>query len=178
VRYTRTWLSTCLLNILLRIQFTYSLPLIGSLSLDLAIQVLYKPSISLSCHFSPWRWKQHFSPKLHRPANPHGAKPQDFYKTFANYVFISKQETTFYKKQARGKLLFKADVIPNIQFHFPDSYDFTKIYSNYKSLWIGKWYHLRQLIASLRHPIVGNSELPPSHLVMGKERFSIGFMTA
>jgi hypothetical protein len=32
------------------------------------------------CHFSPWRWRQHVSPKRrHPPVNPHGAKTQDFH---------------------------------------------------------------------------------------------------
>jgi hypothetical protein len=39
---------------------------------------LHKPSTSLSCHFSPWRWT-HVSPKRrHRPANPHSSRTQDF----------------------------------------------------------------------------------------------------
>jgi hypothetical protein len=67
-------------SLLVRIQFPYSLPVIGSLSSALDLQVLYKPSTSLSCHLSPWRWRQHVSPKRrYWPANTQGAKTQDFY---------------------------------------------------------------------------------------------------
>jgi hypothetical protein len=67
-------------SLLVRIQFPYSLPLIGSLPSALALQVLYKPSTSLPCHFSPWRWRQRVCPKRrHRPANPCGARTKDFY---------------------------------------------------------------------------------------------------
>jgi hypothetical protein len=46
----------------------------------LALQVLYKHSIFLLCHFSHWRRREHVSPKRrHRFANPHGAKTQDFH---------------------------------------------------------------------------------------------------
>jgi hypothetical protein len=40
-------------SLLVCIQFPYSLPPIGSLPLALALHVLYKPSTSLPCHFSP-----------------------------------------------------------------------------------------------------------------------------
>jgi hypothetical protein len=40
--------------------------------------VLYRPSISLPCHFSPGRWRQYFSPKRrHRQTHQHGAKTQN-----------------------------------------------------------------------------------------------------
>jgi hypothetical protein len=67
-------------SLLVRSQFPYSLALIGYLPSALALQILYKPSTSLPCHFSPSRWIQHISPKRrHRPANTHNTKTQDFY---------------------------------------------------------------------------------------------------
>jgi hypothetical protein len=60
----------------------YSLPLIGSLPLALALLILYKPSISLPCHFSPGRWRQYVSPKCqHRPTYQHGTKTQKLNNT-------------------------------------------------------------------------------------------------
>jgi hypothetical protein len=64
-------------SLLVCIPLPYSLPL-APLSSALSPQALYKPSISLPCHFSPWRWRQHVSLKRwHRPTNSHGTKTQD-----------------------------------------------------------------------------------------------------
>jgi hypothetical protein len=57
------------------------------------------PSTSLPCHFSPWRSRQHVSPKRrHRPANIQGAKTQDFYNNnnlTINEVLHSNREEIF-----------------------------------------------------------------------------------
>jgi hypothetical protein len=69
-------------SLLVRMPVIYSFPLIGSLPSALALLVLYKPSISLPCHFSAGRWRQYVSPKRrHRPTYQHGAKIQKLKKT-------------------------------------------------------------------------------------------------
>jgi hypothetical protein len=48
----------------------------------LALLILYKPSISLPCHFSPGRYRQYVSPKCwHRPTHQHSAKTQKLKNT-------------------------------------------------------------------------------------------------
>jgi hypothetical protein len=76
-------------SLLVRVQFPYTLPLIGSLPSALALKVLYKPSTSLPCHFSLWRWRHLVSPQhWHWSANPHGAKTQDFDSNITHYFMI------------------------------------------------------------------------------------------
>jgi hypothetical protein len=45
-------------SLLVRIPVIYSFPLIDSLVSALSLLLLYKPAISLPCHFSPGRWKE------------------------------------------------------------------------------------------------------------------------
>jgi hypothetical protein len=47
-------------SLLVRIPVIDSFPLIGSLPSALALLVLYKPSFSLPCHFSPGNWDSMF----------------------------------------------------------------------------------------------------------------------
>jgi hypothetical protein len=77
-------------SLLVRIQLLYPLTLICSLPSAFALQVLYKPSTPLPCHFSPWRWRQNVSLKhWHWAANSHCAKTQDFYNMIITAVRTS-----------------------------------------------------------------------------------------
>jgi hypothetical protein len=60
------------------------------------------------CHLSPWRRRQHVSPKRrYRPANSHGAKTQDFNNNRLNVVKISemRNKDKFRSQSSRSSLL-------------------------------------------------------------------------